>query len=78
MKQEYCDRDSEISTYFDEMPNPQGCRVPLSTNENSRLKVMKDHGLLDGSSKDLNLDQFTSLCRRLFKVIVQESILNLF
>ena len=66
--EEHCDEDSDISTYFDEMLNSGELKVPFCTYENSILKVMEECRLLNGCAKDLNFDQYTSLCQRLFKV----------
>ena len=54
--------------YLDEFQNSAALNVPVPQNEGLRLKVLKECGLLDSSTRDSSFDRYTSLCQRLFKV----------
>ena len=43
--------------------------VPTDGFEPSRLKVLRETQLLDTSTSDPIYDRYTSLCRRIFKVV---------
>jgi len=47
-----------------------GLTIPIPDNEGQRLRVLRESGLLDSNPNDASFDRFTSLCRRIFKVVL--------
>jgi len=43
--------------------------VPIPSNENSRLLILRQTNLLDSEIVDPTYDRFTSFCQRIFKVL---------
>ena len=42
--------------------------VPVPSNEQERIKVLREANILDSDTDDTGFDRFTSLCRRIFQV----------
>lgn len=45
-----------------------GLKVPVPSNENERIKVLRQTHLLNSDAEEATFDRFTALARRIFKV----------
>ncbi len=54
----------------DDLSEIEKLKVPVPENEAERLLILRQTDLLDSSQCDPDFDRYTSLCKRIFNVIV--------